>query len=108
LRGALNVDWQRLVIVITRRTIFEKKSLLPVIIASLEALFDAMVTSGRDVVLEAIQDVRGVKIVNPMLIRGFPVVPGEVGPLVFDCKFNGFFGEFAISLVMSERVCPRQ
>jgi len=66
LRTALNVEGERLVIVVSWRSIGKKKSFLPVLVSAHHPLVEPVIARALSVVLEAVQNVSRMEVINPM------------------------------------------
>lgn len=82
LRAALNVERQGFAVVVSRGSIRQKESLLPVLVSTRQFLVEAVISRALLVTLKAIQNVRCVEVVNPVRIGRLGIVPGCIRPLV--------------------------
>jgi hypothetical protein len=68
LRRALNVDWQRLIVIVLRSAVRLDEVSLEILEAALKIRLKLAVTTAADVAFEAIEIVSGMKIVDPMIL----------------------------------------
>ena len=90
----MNVDGVSLVVVVTWATRGLEERSDEVAVTVLEILLARVIPGGFDVALGAIQIVAGVKIVDPMILRLFPVPPCAVRQLTMTAIAHSFTCDF--------------
>ena len=104
LRTALNIDRQSLIVVISGSSVAQKESVFPVLVPAHHLLVELVVSRAFAVVLETVQNVRGMEIIHPVQIFGFSVIPRRIGPLILCRVLNRFLRQFAVGLILSEGI----
>jgi len=73
---ALDVKGQGLAFVVSWCTIRKEEGLLPVLISARQLLVEPVITRALQVVLEAVENIRRMKVVDPGMICLLGIVPG--------------------------------
>ena len=75
LRTALDIDWERFVVVVLWDPFFQDEGLLPVFVSTCQVFVEAMIAGAFFIVLEAIENIGCMKIVDPVQVCSLSVIP---------------------------------
>src|SRR5271163_1538206 len=104
LRRTLDIEWQRLVIIVSGSAVGQKKCSFPILVSSVQFFVKTRVACAYFIVLEAVQHIRRVETVDPAHVRTFAVVPGGIRPLMISGVLHGLLRQAAIGLVSRVRI----
>src|SRR5687767_11379359 len=82
LRRALDIQWARLIVIVSWRSIFAEKRLDEIPVTFLQCPRVLCTPSGTDKRIQSLEHISGVERINPTVFRFYPVVPRPVRRLM--------------------------